>query len=132
MANKKQEAVEKVKKVIKDQATKHISISEKDQEAIKECFKQAELPVDFTDEDFKLGAQELDIRNLSQKNLNQIFFRLLSVNVSLQRQLAQIMIDIERLVMLSLTTKGMKATDISVELAKMINDLAKDTEKYKA
>ena len=60
------------------------------------------MPIDFKDEDVVLGAGEVDIRKLSKDNLNQMLFRLLAVQTSQTRQLTQVVIDMERLLMLLL------------------------------
>lgn len=87
------------------------------------------MPVKFTDKDFELGPQELDIRKLSNENKEQVLFRLLSVQMSQTRALTQILIDIERLLMVLLTKNGVSAENISKEITTLIDKLAKESEK---
>ena len=72
-----EETVEKVKEAVAEEVRQEAGISDQDAELFKQMCLEADMPVEFLDKHFKLGAQELDIRELSKKNTNQIFFRAL-------------------------------------------------------
>lgn len=125
----KQETINAIKKEAKKQATERVSMTNEEIELNKECFAAASMPIDFKDEDVVLGVGEVDIRKLSKDNLNQMLFRLLAVQTSQTRQLTQVVIDMERLLMLVLGQLGIKPEDLSSKLTSMINTLTKESEK---
>jgi hypothetical protein len=125
----KQETINAIKQEAKKQATERVSMTKEEIELNKECFAAASMPIDFKDEDVVLGAGEVDIRKLSKDNLNQMLFRLLAVQTSQTRQLTQVVIDMERLLMLLLGQMGIKPEDLSTKLTEMINKLTKESEK---
>ncbi len=125
----KEKIVQAIKDENKKQAVDRISMTEEEAEINRECLEAASMPNELTDEDFKLGNQELDIRGLSKENKEQIFFRLLATQMSQTRQLTQIVIDMERLIMLLLGTRGIQAKEIGVRINKLIDELTQESEK---
>ena len=111
----KAELKESAKKI----AMKEFDLKEEDALLLEQAMKEARMPVSLTDKDFKCGEGELDIRKLSPENINQMMFRMATLNVVYGRQLAQSLVDIMRLLMLILKKLGyediIKATDELLE-----------------
>lgn len=123
----KEETINAVKKEAKKQAAAQHEMTPEEIELNRECFAAATMPIDFKDDDLKLGAGELDIRGLKEKNYKQMMFRLMAVQMSQTRQLTQIAVDLERLVMLVLVKLGVEASTIPNKLNKLIDDLESST-----
>lgn len=123
----KEETINAVKKEAKKQAAAKHEMTPEEIELSRECFAAATMPIDFKDDDLKLGAGELDIRGLKEKNYKQMMFRLMAVQMSQTRQLTQIAVDLERLVMLVLVKLGVEASSIPNKLNKLIDDLESST-----
>lgn len=123
---KSKNITEEVKKEIKDRVIEEVTPSKEEAEEVKAIFEAANQPVAFTDEDFKLGPCELDIRGLSIQNQNQVYFRLMAQNVTLQKQLCQLEVDNQRLMLLLLTkVGGVKPEELGDELGELITRLEK-------
>lgn len=99
-----------------------IKPTKKETAKIKKALKEASQPIAFKDKDFKLGAGELDIRELNDSNFKQVIFRLLADNLSYQRSMHQDLVDIMRLVMICCKKLGVE--DIIKETEEMQNELA--------
>lgn len=115
-------------------ATDQVKLSKHDQAIIEQALKEAKMPVHLTDKDFKLGEGELDIRKLSPENTTQMMFRMLLLNIVYDRQLAQSLVDIMRLMMIILKKLGcddiIKATDdLLEELKKRVSQDVNKEEK---
>jgi hypothetical protein len=106
---------EQVKEKLKEEALKSIDISEKDSAVFKEMLDEALMPVIMNDKDFKLGPQELDIRNLSNKNKYQMFFRQLTLQNVYLRNVNSSLIDIMRLIMVLLTKLGVEDIEKGID-----------------
>lgn len=111
MSKQKKTLAESVKEQAKVNAQERIKMTEEEQKEIQEAFKVAKQPIEFTDNDMKLGVQEIDIRKLSKQNMAQMLFRLECQSVTLQRQVAMILVDISRILTLMLV----KTTDVNAE-----------------
>lgn len=127
----KNEKIEAIKEENKKQAIKRAEPTPEELEEAKAMFDAASMPVDFTDEDFKLAPQELDIRNLSDANFKQVMFRLISMNTTLQRQNALLLVDLERLLMLLLQSHGVKPENIADKIDELVEKLQKTTKDVK-
>lgn len=125
----KKELLEKIKKENKKQAIKRVSMTEEEQKLNRECLEAASSPNKFTNDDFELGSQELDIRELSKENTTQMFFRLLATQTGQIRAITQCLIDVERLLMLLLETNGIKPEEIGTKINNLIEKLTKESEK---
>ena len=114
-----EETVEKVKEAIAEEVRQEAGISDKDSELFKQMCLEADMPVEFLDKNFKLGAQELDIRGLSKKNTNQMFFRTLVLHSVYLKNITTSLLDITRLLLVLLDNQGIadivKATDDIVD-----------------
>lgn len=135
-----EEDVEKVKEGIKEAVINDHGIDEEQSKLYNEMLKEAQMPVTMKDEDFKLGVQELDIRSLSKKNREQMFFRALVLQNVYSKQLLTSLIDTTRLLMIIADKLGIDdiigATDEIIEkIAKQrqdINDFVKNKDKQSA
>lgn len=95
----REEDVAKVKKAI-DQA--HIdasTLSEHDQEILRQMHEAAKLPIELDDFNFKMGEQELDVRKLSRTNWRQMEFRQLVLQNIYLKQIVMGNTDILRMLM---------------------------------
>ncbi|MBO7695493.1 MAG: hypothetical protein J6T10_22940 [Methanobrevibacter sp.] len=125
----KQETINAIKQEAKKQATERVSMTKEEIELNKECFEAASMPIDFKDDDLKLGVGELDIRGLKEKNYKQVMFRLLAIQTSQTRQLTQVVIDMERLLMILLGQMGINPEEIGTRINTLIEKLTKESEK---
>lgn len=135
-----EEDVEKVKEGIKEAVIKEHGISEEQAKLYEQMVKEAQMPVTMKDEDFELGIQELDIRGLSKKNKEQMFFRSLVLFNVYSKQILTSLIDTTRLLMIIADKLGIEdiieaTDDILEKIAKQrqdINDFMKNKEKQSA
>ena len=132
-----EENVQKVKEAIAEEVRQEAGISDKDAELFKQLCLEADMPVEYLDKDFKLGAQELDIRTLSKRNLNQMFFRTLVLQNVYLKNIQSSLLDITRLLLILLDKQGVenivKATDDIIdkiaEQTEALKQLKKETNK---
>lgn len=114
-----EEVKERIVEQFKQEAIKNAGISDKDAENFEKILDEALMPVNLTDKDFKLGARELDIRNLSNKNKYQMFFRSLVLQTVRLNNIQSSLLDLTRLFMVLLDKLGVedvvKATDDVLE-----------------
>lgn len=135
-----EEDVEKVKEGIKEAVIKEHGISEEQAKLYEQMVKEAQMPVTMKDEDFELGIQELDIRGLSKKNKEQMFFRSLVLFNVYSKQILTSLIDTTRLLMIIADKLGIEdiieaTDDILEKIAKQrqdINDFMKNKDKQSA
>lgn len=124
MAKKKKTNVDEFNDYLKNEAVSGTTLSDEELKEVEEMLKNAKLPILFTDEDFKLGERELDIRGLSPENYKQLMFRMSAILPAIyNKQVLTTLIDIERLLMLLLTKMGVE--DIGKELDDLYIKLAK-------
>ena len=111
--------IEKVKKEAKGKVIAQHVLNKEQQKLYEEALKAAELPVKFTDDDFKLGKNELDVRDLSSRNRTQMLFRTLVLLVVNSKECFTTLLDISRLLMIICDKLGIedivKATDDIIE-----------------
>ena len=81
------------------------------------------MPVEFKDEDFKLGEGELDVRGLSDANYRQLMFRVNVIKANHLRDISHTLVDVERLLMLVLKAQGVE--DIGKALNSLFEELGK-------
>ena len=135
-----EEDVEKVKEGIKEAVIKEHGIDEEQAKLYEQMVKEAQMPVTMKDEDFELGIQELDIRGLSKKNKEQMFFRSLVLFNVYSKQILTSLIDTTRLLMIIADKLGIEdiieaTDDILEKIAKQrqdINDFMKNKDKQSA
>lgn len=128
------EKINDVKKEVKKSVINKHSITEEEQKVYDKALKEALMPVAIGDADFKLGANELDIRNLSNANKEQIQFRQGVLNVVYLRQLNSSLVDITRLLMIVLKKLGVEdvigaTDDLIEELKEKTNKALKDQQE---
>ena len=115
--------VENVRSAVEKAAKAKAEANPKDAERFKELLNQSKMPVEISDEDFKLGEGELDVRGLSDANYRQLMFRVNVIKANHLRDISQSMVDIERLLMLVLKKLGVN--DIGKELQSLLEELSK-------
>lgn len=119
--------VDAVKKSIRDDVIKQAGIDESQAQVFLDMMEEATMPVEMSDEEFKLGPSELDIRHLSKKNTNQMLFRTLVLQNVYLKQLLTANIDSIRLLMVICDKIGVenisKATDLVVAKEKKLNNI---------
>jgi len=90
-------------------------LDEKGKKLLEDLSREARMPIKLKDGDIELGEGELDIRDLSKKSKDQLFFRQAILNSVYLRQVVQSQVDLLRLVMIILKKLGVediiKATD---------------------
>lgn len=115
--------VESVRSAVEKAAKAKAEANPKDIERFKELLNQSKMPVEISDEDFKLGEGELDVRKLSDANYRQLMFRINVIKADHLRDISQTLVDIERLIMLVLKAQGVE--DIGKELQSLFEELSK-------
>lgn len=121
------EKLNDVKKEVKKSVINKHSITEEEQKVYDKALKEALMPVAIGDADFKLGANELDIRNLSKANKEQIQFRQEVLTITYLRQLNSSLVDITRLLMIVLKKLGVE--DVIGATDDLLEELKERTEK---
>lgn len=130
-----EETVEKVKEAIADEVIAEAGISEKQSGLFKQLCEEAAMPIEYLDKNFKLGENELDIRGLSKRNLNQMFFRTLVLHSVYLKNITSSLLDITRLLLVLLDHNGVedivKATDDIVDKINEQTEVLKNLKKQK-
>lgn len=116
-----EKSVAKFKEDVKEAVVNDTLLTPEQEELLEKCLEEAKMPVKLTDEEFKLGEQELDIRGLKKANKDQMMFRMQILNVVYQRQITQNLVDLERLMMLILKKLGVE--DIVKETDELLEEL---------
>lgn len=88
-----------------------------------EFMKNANMPIKLEDKDLGFGKGEYDVRSASRGTLRQLDYRFNCMEVNLLRDIAQSMVDIQRLLMLVLKHQG--AGDIQEELTELLDEMGK-------
>ena len=106
-------------------------LDEKQRKLLEDISNEARMPIKLKDGDIELGEGELDIRELSKKSKEQLFFRQLILNNVYLRQVVQSQVDLLRLVMIILKKLGVEdiiqaTDDLQTELAESINNETKE------
>ena len=107
-AQKRKESKKAILDAIKKDIVSKSEMSEEDAEMALEMLEEADMPVAITDEDFKLGRRELDIRKLSDDNFKQMLFRTLLTQGVWLRNISNLLIDLIRLVYVELDALGVE------------------------
>lgn len=119
------EQKEKLVADLKKEASKNnLEVNEEALKTYEELCEIAKQPIKFTNDDFQLGERELDIRELSAKNLKQVEFRQSILNNVYLKGISDTLIDLLRI--LCVIGKKLGINDIEKE----INDFM-DEEKAK-
>ena len=107
-AQKHEEAKKAILEAIKKDVIAKSGMSEEDAAMAMEMLEEADMPVAITDDDFKLGRRELDIRKLSDENYKQIIFRTLITQGVWLRNVSNLLVDVLRLIYVELDAMGVK------------------------
>lgn len=128
-----EEDVDKLREQIEDEVINEHAINEAQQKLFEKALEEATMPVEMTNEKFKLGDTELDIRRLDKKNYNQMMFRIGALNIVYQKQILTSLIDLTRLCMVIADKLGVEdivaATDMVIEKVTNKNKELKDLTK---
>lgn len=103
--------------------------NEDEKELAKKIFEEARMPLELKDDDVKCGEGEIDIRNLSKANRDQMIYRVLMLNLVYLRQLCQNQTDSFRLQAAGLRALGVKNITSAIEEA--IAQMAKELDEGK-
>lgn len=103
--------------------------NEDEKELAKKIFEEARMPLELKDDDVKCGEGEIDIRNLSKANRDQMIYRVLMLNLVYLRQLCQNQTDSFRLQAAGLRALGVKNITSAIEEA--ISQMAKELDEGK-
>lgn len=113
----------RAKDKMKEMATADLNVSPEEQKKLEEMMNIAKMPIQLTDKDIKLGEGEVDIRKLSDENYKQMIFRLFVLNNVYVRDLCSSLVDVMRLLMLSLKKQGYE--NITEAIDELMTDLQK-------
>lgn len=118
------------KKLLKNKAMEEVGVKEEDVKKFNEMCELAGLPIVIKDKDIKLVKGEIDIRQLSEKNVSQLLFRHLTVGGAYLKDIRDSLVDIQKLLMIILKQMGVneiiKATDeIVADLQKEVSSANK-------
>ena len=121
------DALNKVREEAKEAVLEDSKLTKEQREIWDQIVAEAQMPIHLSNKDFKLGPQELDIRNLSQKNIQQMLFRVGVIDNIYLKQLLNVGLDLIRLLMVIASKLGVenitKATDDVLEKEKAANGL---------
>ena len=121
------DTMEKVKEQAKEAVLEEHKLTEEQRATWDKIVEEAQMPINLTNKEFKLGPQELDIRNLNNKNIQQMLFRVGVIDNIYLKQLLNVGLDIIRLLMVIADKMGVenisKATDDVLEKEKAANNL---------
>lgn len=106
---------------------KEIEISAEEAKQVKEALEIK--PKALKKEDIKFEKGEEDVRELDPKDYRQIEYKFLTTQTALLHNMAQSLVDTQRLLMLVLSKLGVK--DISKALVELYEELAKEAEDGK-
>ena len=109
--------VEQFKQEKDEMNKKKFTLNEEEKEAIKKIFEEAKQPTVLKDGDVTCGEGELDIRELSKKNRDQMFYRAEMLDIVYLRYLVTGIIDITKLLMVALKQLGV------ADINKALDDL---------
>lgn len=115
------ETADKLREQIKADKLAELGINEEQSKEFLKLCDEALMPVEMTNKDFKLGQGELDIRNLSEPNKQQMQFRTQMLILVWLKQVSNSLLDITRLIMVLADKLGVEdisgATDEVIEKA---------------
>lgn len=103
------------------------AISAEEAEQVKEALEIK--PEVLKKDDIKFEKGEADVRELASEDYRQIEYKFLTTQTALLHNMAQSLVDTQRLLMLVLSKLGVK--DISQALVELYAELAKEAEKGK-
>lgn len=127
---KAQQAIkDAVKNYVHDKVVEGSEAKEEESVILEEMLKEANMPVELTDEEFKCGPQELDIRKLNKRNQAQLLFRIQALNAVYLRNCSKSLLDITNLLFVLLDHLGV--TDIIHVSDEVLDKIAEENERLK-
>ena len=124
------EVIRQVKEKVADEVRKEAGISDEQSAAFREMLDEATMPVEYLDKDFELGQNELDIRTLSKRNLNQMYFRTFVLQSVYLRNVSKSLIDITNLLLVLADKLGVE--DIIHATDEVLDKIREENEALKA
>ena len=122
-----EKTLEKVKEQAREAVLEDSKLTAEQRATWDQIVAEAQMPINLTNKEFKLGPQELDIRNLNNKNIQQMLFRVGVIDNIYLKQLLNVGLDLIRLLMVIASQLGVenisKATDDVLEKEKQANNL---------
>ena len=111
----------------KEKAVASTKLTPNEKKIVEKIFTEAKMPTVLKDGDIVCGEGELDIRNLSAKNRDQMSYRAQMLNLVYLRRMVDGLTDIIRLLMTQLRLNGVE--NISQALEETIEKLAQEVER---
>lgn len=103
------------------------ALSEKEAKQVAKALEAEIKPHVLKASDIKFEKGEEDVRSIDRKNYRQIEYKFLTTQTALLHNMAQSLVDIQRLLMLVLRKQGVK--DISKELLELYEELKDEADK---
>ena len=129
----KESDVQAIKKENERRVKEQHVLNKEQQKLFTRILKEAKMPVKLKDNEFKLGENELDIRNLSTANRTQMFFRQDTLQNIYLKQILTSLVDVTRLLMIIADKLGVEdivgATDDIIEKTEKQNKIREKLKK---
>lgn len=103
------------------------ALSEKEAKQVAKALEAETKPHVLKASDIKFEKGEEDVRSVDRRNYRQIEYKFLTTQTALLHNMAQSLVDIQRLLMLVLRKQGVK--DISKELLELYEELKDEADK---
>ena len=107
-----------------EKAVEGTELSPEERLIVEKIYEEAKMPTVLHDDKIVCGEGELDIRNLTRKNRDQLFYRVEMLNLVYLRRLHDSLTDILRLLIVMLRNQGVE--NISEALSDAIESLTKE------
>lgn len=109
------EQIAQAKKEMAEELRKEYDLTPEQIEEFFQAAEEANQPIDFNDETFKVGPKEPDIRKLNPANLNQMLFRIGVQQLVATRAVNKSLVDILRLLLTLLDKLGVENITKSID-----------------
>lgn len=122
-----EKTLENFKEEKKDKVLGENTFTEEEIEIARRIYEEAKMPVELKDEDIVCGQGELDIRKLSDENKWQMLYRSSMLQIVYLRQVNSGLVDIMRLLIVSLKHQGVE--NVTKALEDCIEEMGKEIGK---
>ena len=122
-----EKTLENFKEEKKDKVLGENTFTEEEIEIARRIYEEAKMPVELKDEDIVCGQGELDIRKLSDENKLQMLYRSSMLQIVYLRQVNSGLVDIMRLLIVSLKHQGVE--NVTKALENCIEEMGKEIGK---
>ena len=122
-----EKTLENFKEEKKDKVLGENTFTEEEIEIARRIYEEAKMPVELKDEDIVCGQGELDIRKLSDENKWQMLYRSSMLQIVYLRQANSGLVDIMRLLIVSLKHQGVE--NVTKALEDCIEEMGKEIGK---